>query len=54
MKKSTPAKKPEGKTLGKKKLMRVQDSAFFGMLKDEKRSTEEIMDELRGGRYRDL
>lgn len=32
----------------------LRDHPFFGMWKDDKRSVEEIMDELRGGRYRDL
>ena len=37
----------------KKNLGRVVDHPFFGMKKDD-RPVEEVMDELRGGRYRDL
>ncbi len=40
--------------LKKKKRIRVQDCPAFGMSKDDTRPVEEIMDELRGGRYRDL
>jgi antitoxin (DNA-binding transcriptional repressor) of toxin-antitoxin stability system len=31
-----------------------KEHPFFGMLKGEKKSVEKIMDELRGGRYRDI
>lgn len=33
---------------------RVQDHPIFGMLKNSPKSVEQQMDELRGGRYRDL
>lgn len=39
---------------GKKKKKKITDHPFFGMLKDDKRSVDDVMDELRGGRYRDL
>jgi antitoxin (DNA-binding transcriptional repressor) of toxin-antitoxin stability system len=32
----------------------VKDHPLFGCLADDKRSVEQVMDELRGGRYRDL
>ena len=38
----------------RKKRMRVVDHPFFGMSRDDPRTVEEIMDELRGGRFRDL
>lgn len=40
----------------KKKNMRMQDHPFFGMYEEryKNKTVEEIMDELRGGRYRDL
>jgi antitoxin (DNA-binding transcriptional repressor) of toxin-antitoxin stability system len=34
--------------------IKAQDHPFFGMEKGDKRSVTEIMDELRGLRYRDL
>ena len=39
-----------------KKRMRVQDHPLFGMHRDayEGKSVEQIMEELRGGRYRDI
>ena len=33
---------------------RVQDHPFFGMYRDDARPVNEIMDELRGDRYRDI
>lgn len=33
---------------------KVQESPFFGMRKKDRRSVPEIMQVLRGGRYRDL
>ena len=38
------------------KKMRVQDHPFFGMYKSryKNKTIAQIMDELRGGRYRDL
>jgi len=44
---------PVGST-PKKKRLKVQDHPFFGMNAEDHRSVEEIMDELRGGRFRDL
>lgn len=41
-------------TAPKKKKLKIQDHPFFGMTADDPRSVEEIMDELRGGRFRDL
>jgi len=40
----------------KKPVMRAQDHPLFGMYSKryKGRSVEQIMDELRGGRYRDL
>ena len=38
----------------KRNLPRSQDFPFFGMTKGDKRSVEEVMDELRGGRLQDL
>lgn len=40
--------KTKGEQRNKK---RVQDHAFFGMLTDESRNVDEIMNELRGDRY---
>ena len=40
--------------LHKKKTGSVKQHPFFGMLKDDIRSVEEMMKELRGDRYRDL
>ena len=39
-----------------KKRMRAQDHPLFGMHRDayKDKSVEQIMDELRGGRYRDI
>jgi len=37
-----------------KHRMKAQDHPYFGMEKGDKRSVTEIMDELRGLRYRDL
>lgn len=42
------------KAVTKGKRKRATDHPLFGMLKDDKRSVEEVMEELRGGRYRDL
>ncbi len=33
---------------------RVEEHPLFGILRDEARSVEEIMDEARGGRYHDF
>ena len=40
----------------KRKTMKVEDHPFFGMYKSryKNKTIEQIMDELRGGRYRDL
>lgn len=38
----------------KKKIRSVKQHPFFGMLKDEEASVEEIMKDLRGDRYRDI
>ena len=38
----------------KKKKERITDDPLFGILKGEQKPVEEIMKELRGGRYRDL
>lgn len=40
----------------KKPVMRAQDHPLFGIYSEryKDRSVEQIMDELRGGRYRDL
>lgn len=32
----------------------VEDHAFFGMMRDEKTTINEIMQQLRGARYRDI
>jgi hypothetical protein len=41
-----------GKT--KKTKMRMEDHPFFGMNRDDPRSVEEVMNELRKPRYSDL
>jgi hypothetical protein len=33
---------------------KVQNHSFFGMRIDDKRSVNEVMDKLRGARYRDI
>lgn len=38
----------------KQNKMSAKDHPFFGMFLDEKKSVTEHMDELRGGRYRDI
>lgn len=38
----------------KKKRMRAEDHPYFGMEKDDPRTVDEIMNELRGLRYRDI
>ena len=43
---------PAGTKKRKKRPMR--EHPFFGMMRDDPRSVEEVMDELRGGRFRDL
>lgn len=42
------------KTNGQKNKKRVQDHAFFGILTDEPRNVDEIMNQLRGDRYHAL
>lgn len=34
--------------------MKVKQHPFFGMLKSEKKTVDEILDDLRGGRYGDI
>jgi|GEM_PF-3046834 len=38
----------------RKKKLRSQDFAFCGMNRGDKRSIEEVMDDLRGGRFRNF
>ena len=38
----------------KTKRMRAEDHPYFGSEKGDKRSVEQIMNELRGPRYRDI
>lgn len=38
----------------KKKLSSVKGHPFFGMLRDEKRTVEDVMMHLRGDRYSDI
>ena len=38
----------------KKKRMRMEDHPFFGSMRDDPRTVEQVMDELRGPRFRDL
>jgi prevent-host-death family protein len=45
---------PKTEKKKKRKRMRVEDHPFFGMSRDDPRTVEEIMGELRGGRFRDL
>ena len=33
------------------KTIKIKDHPFFGMLKDQKKSVSQVMDDLRGGRH---
>ena len=39
---------------GKAEVKHVHEHPFFGMRQDEEEPVEQVMDRLRGGRYRDL
>jgi hypothetical protein len=39
---------------GRETRSKIVDHAFFGMIRKDKRSVAEVMDELRGGRHRAL
>lgn len=41
-------------TSSKKSKMSIMDHPFFGMHADETKSVESQMEEMRGGRYRDI
>ncbi len=45
---------PVSEAKKRKKKLRVQDHPFFGMKADDTEPVEEVMNRLRGGRYRDV
>lgn len=45
---------PNREKLAKRKKKKVQDHPIFGVLSDEKNDVEQMMKELRGGRYNAL